>query len=468
MWKEIVRSRWFFAIAVIAFLAFGAYSLIDIESADPRPPGTVDDVFALHEREDVNVLFILVDTLRAHRLGAYGYERNTSPMFDYMAETGVLFSRHVSQSSWTKCSMASLWTGLYPIRSGVLHSQHAVSSEATMPAEILRDAGFRTAGLWRNGWVAPNFGFDKGFEVYDRPEARPPGPRVRRENPDITLEGTDHDLIDGGIEFLRIHGNERWFLYLHLMDIHQYLYDEDTAVFGSEYADIYDNSILHTDLVLTRLLNHLAEAGQLEKTLIVWTSDHGEAFFERGTEGHAQTVYRETTEVPFSLSFPFRLEPGLVIETRTAGVDVWPTVLDILGLSPLPDSDGRSRLPEILAAAGRGPAPEPNAVYAHIEKGWGRASGDQTPMVSVVDESHRLVSTHARDGTVEAELFDSIVDPDEKQDVSEDQVEVAEAMRELVADYFDSRPAPWGGPAPEIELDEMELHQLRALGYKID
>jgi arylsulfatase A-like enzyme len=467
MLKNVLRSRLFFGMALAAFLVYAGFIFIDLEDPDPREPGSVDDILALRERSDVNVLFILIDTLRADRLSAYGYERETSPWFDYMAETGVLFRRQISQSSWTKCSMASLWTGLYPIRTGVLRSQHAVHPEARLPAEIFEEAGFRTAGIWRNGWVAPNFGFDRGFEVYERPASQLPGQWYRRANPHVSIEGTDHDAIDTAIEFLRIHGDERWFLYLHLMDVHQYLYDEDSALFGAEYSDIYDNSILHTDNAVGRILTHLAETGQLERTLVVWTSDHGEAFNERGFEGHAQTVYRETTEVPFSLSFPFKLEPGIVVESMTGGVDVWPTVLDLLGLPPLPDADGRSRVPEILAAAGRGAAPESNSLFSHIEQGWGQPVDAKTPMVSVVDDGHRFVSTRAKNGSVREELFDKSVDPTEIVNVVEAETDVADTMRALVDGYFQSPPAPWGA-APEIELDEMELNQLRALGYKVD
>ncbi len=467
MWREILRSRWFFAIAVAAFLGYVGLTFIRLPDRDPRDLGSTDDILALRDRSDVNVLFILVDTLRADRLGAYGYARDTSPWFDYMADTGVLFRQHISQSSWTKCSMASLWTGLYPIRTGVLRAPHAVHPEARMPAEILREAGFRTAGIWRNGWVAPNFGFDKGFEVYERPSSHRPGRNYRRANPHVSVDGTDHDVVDTAVEFLRIHGDERWFLYLHLMDIHQYLYDEDAAIFGSDYSDIYDNSILHTDGAIGRMLTHLAETGQLEKTLIVWTSDHGEAFDERGYEGHAQTVYRETTEVPFSLSFPFKLESGLRIETPTAGVDVWPTVLDLLGLEPLPDADGRSLMPEILSAAGREANPEPATHYAHIEKGWGQVVDAESPIVAVIDGDYRLVSTADQSGTASEELFDRRADPAELTNIVTLEHGVAETMRGLLDAYFDSPPAPWGA-APEVELDEMELNQLRALGYKVD
>lgn len=466
--KGFPSLRWVIAVVVALAFLFVAYSTIEITNSDPRPTGNVYDIMALRERDDLNVLFILVDTLRAHRLSAYGYERETSPMFDYLAETGLLFRRHTAQSSWTKCSMASLWTGLHPVRTGVLESLHGIPEEATMPAEIFREAGFRTTGIWRNGWVDPSFGFGQGFEVYGRPAFRVPGGRFRRENPHVALEGTDYDIAEGVREFLRIHGDERWFLYLHMMDVHQYLYSDESALFGSEYSDVYDNSIHHSDRIIGTMLSEMAEQGLLEKTVIVWTSDHGEAFNERGYEGHAQSVYRETTDVPFLISFPFKLEPPIVVETPTAGVDVWPTVLDLLGLPPLPDTDGRSRRPEILAAGGHGRAPDANPAFAHLEQGWGNLGDTKTrPMVSVFDGKHRFVRSVELSGEISEELFDSTADPAELDDVVEQETEVADAMRALVDGYHESPPAPWG-VADEVEIDELELNHLRALGYKID
>jgi hypothetical protein len=107
-------------------------------------------------------------------------------------------------------------------------------------------------------------------------------------------------------------------------------------------------------------------------------------------------------------------------------------------------------------------------VFSHLEQGWGLPVDQQAPMVSVIDEGHRFVQLSRRGESVSKELFDSIADPDEMRNVLSEDSETGEFMQALVEDYFESRPAPWGGPAPEIELDEMELNQLRALGYKID
>ncbi len=443
---------------------------IEMANGDPRPMGTIGDVDALRSRTDLNVLFILTDTLRAQRLHAYGYERETSPTFDYMAETGVRFARHLAQSSWTKCSMASLWTGMYPQRTGVLRSPHATPEGARMPAEILRDAGFRTAGLWRNGWVAPQFGFNQGFEVYERPASKPMAPGMRAENPNITLDGTDNDLVDAAEEFLRVHGQERFFLYVHLMDVHQYMYDTNSAVFGTSYSDIYDNSVLHTDRIIGRLLTVFAERGLLQKTLVVMAADHGEAFGERGIEGHAREVFREETEIPLILGFPFRLEHGLVVPTRTRNIDVWPTVLDILGLKRLPDADGVSLVSKIKLAARGKTAADDVVGFAHLERGWGRPELPTRPAVAVVKGPFRFVLQLAplslRDQRVES-LFDASTDPAERKNVVDQHPEVADELRKLADDYLAKKPPEWASAPVNVDLDEKEADELRALGYAV-
>ena len=457
-------------IAVVLVLYLSGILQIEVTNDDRRPKGTIDQIASFRHRKDLNVLFILTDTLRAHRLHAYGYERETSPTFDYMASTGVRFARHLAQSSWTKCSMASLWTGLYPQRTGVLRSPHATPEGARMPAEILREAGFRTAGLWRNGWVAPSFGFNQGFEVYERPTAKPLPRNVRVENPHISLEGTDNDVVDAAEEFLRVHGRERFFLYVHLMDVHQYLYDTKSAVFGAGYSDIYDNSVLHTDAVINRLLTIFANQGLLEKTLVVLASDHGEAFGERGIEGHAREVFLEETAVPFILGFPFRLEQGVVVENRSRNVDIWPTLLDLLGLPGLPDADGRSLVPEILAAGTGRTIADDQPGFAHLERGWGRPELPSRPTVAVTKGPYRFVLQLApdspRDPRVEW-LFDGGADPRERKNLIEDRPEVASELRALAEAYLEQTPPDWVGEGVDVELDEREAAELRALGYAV-
>ena len=456
-------------VVAIALIVAGTYRLVvSSGSADPRPLGTLEDVLALKDRDDLNVLFILVDTLRADRLGAYGYERDTSPTLSALAENGIRFGQQVSQSSWTKCSMASMWTGLYPARTRVLRSPDAISSDAVMPAEIFREAGFRTAAVWRNSWIAPNFGFSQGFEIYHSPRARHDArDRMRRiENPNVSLVGTDADSISSSIEFLRNYSHERWFLYMHMMDVHQYIYSEESALFGTNYSDSYDNSIRWVDDLLGRLFTELARSGLLERTVIVFGSDHGEAFGEHDGEGHARNVYGEVTTTPLIIGLPFRLDPGIVVEARSENVDLWPTMLDLLGLPPLPDTDGRSLVPEIIAAAGGDTGPdEEGMAFAQIDQTWGRGRVKTASMVAVNQGRWRLIYRERYPET--SELYDKWDDPLEQRDLAEEQPEVLAELNAAAGAYMESRPPPWGDETPTVEIDEMQMNQLRALGYGV-
>ncbi len=468
MLLDKLRRFWPWLAAAALVLAFLARTVEVRTDGDPRPVGGAGELAALSQRGDLNLLFVLIDTLRADRLGAWGYERDTSPTFDRLASTGIHFSNHLAQSSWTKCSMASLWSSLHPLRSGVTRFDHVLPSQARLPAEIFRDAGYRTAAIYRNGWVAPNFGFAQGFEVYHRPAPRPLLPSERRERPTLSVDSTDTSAVESAIAFLRAYGDQRWLLYLHLMDVHEYVYDEASAVFGPSYSDVYDQAILRINRVLDPLIQQLWKDRSLAaRTLIVIASDHGEAFHERGQEGHARNVYPEVTEIPLVIALPFRLEPGIAIRERTQNLDVWPTLLALLGLPPLEPSDGRSLLPQILAAARGEPESEPappRSAYAFLDRTWGQSGQEARPQVAVASGDHRLVLTSSPDARTE--LFDRRGDRLEIHDVSAEQPEIAFALRTEAETYLASKP-PWEEGVPRVELDEMELNQLRALGYSL-
>jgi len=431
-------------------------------SFDRRPKGALEDVAGLASRPDLNVLFVLVDTLRADRLGSYGYERDTSPVLDYFAATGLRFADHMAQSSWTKTSMASLWTGLYPQRTEVLTYRDTMAPDATMPAEIFQRAGFKTAGIWRNGWVAPNFGFSQGFDYYVTPNPRL-APSAMRVKPIAgRLEGTDIDTLYTAIEFLRANRDQRFFLYLHLMDVHQYISSEETESFGSSYSDAYDNAIHWTDRQIGELMAELFRLELHDRTLVVFASDHGEAFGEHGSEGHARDLYREVLRTPFILAFPFKLDPGIVISELTENVDVWPTVLELVGLAAPPEADGKSRAGWLTGDRTR--TTEATS-FGHLDLSWGQPKLDPNPIVSIRDGDYRLIH-HVADPEKD-ELFDERADAKETSNLAPHRAEPLAKLRERANLYLQGR-TPWEGGAPEIELDQLQLRQLRALGYSVE
>ncbi len=462
-------------LAVLGFAAIGFFVYQSVELDGPRevqpirPVGTVEDIEALAKRDDVNVLFILVDTLRANRMSAYGYERDTTPFMRAVADTGIVFNRHVAQSSWTKSSMASLWSSLNPLRAGITKFDHTLSHELELPAEILKDAGFMNVAMYRNGWVHGYFGFDQGFDKYYRPMGHRPDAAKVRQNPNALPHNTDEAMMIEAKEFFRIHGrSERWFLYLHMMDLHEYVYDEESAIFGTLTTDLYDNSIRRIDWLVSTAFDSLHEFDLLDETIVVILSDHGEAFGERGFDGHAREVLPETTVTPLLIALPFTVDGGIVVETPTSNTDVWPTLLDLLGLpAPSGSIDGRSRLPEILRAA-RGENPEtenpaePDTIISYLDQNWGQNIVTVQPAISVVQGDYRYVSGLRANGRPFEALF--LTDDTAGPNVIQEYPEVAERLSVLAEAHLETQ-ADFG--IESVEMDEMQLDQLRALGYDL-
>ena len=466
MLRRLFESPWPYFIGAGLLLIVAIASQFEIR-VPSRPKGQPANITALRERDDLNVVFIMIDTLRADRLGAYGYERPTSQAMDTLASRGVLFKNALTQSSWTKSSMASLWTGTHPANNGILRYDHVVPDEAVLPAELFEQAGYRTAGIWRNGWVAPNFGFGQGFRFYLNPKPGSERQRLQSRKPGgRALKGTDEDLVVSAVEFLDNFGREKFFLYLHFMDLHQYVYDEAAARFGTSYSDVYDQAIHWTDRLIGHILSRIDEIGELANTVVLIASDHGEAFLEHGFEGHARDLHSEVVNVPMIIALPFLLDPGIVVEERVSNIDIWPTLLDLVGLPPLVNADGRSLVPLILSAAGVGPADDSfrRPVIAHLDRRWGSPKESQ-PLVSVTDGDLRLMWWVK--GPRRTQLFNLAEDPAELKNLFREDDPTSQRLLQMAQQYYESGRSPWGVEPKQIELDELRLNQLRALGYVI-
>ncbi len=469
--SKIFDSAWvYFAGAGLLVLAAIA-SQIQVNLPRDRPEGRVEDLLELGSRDDLNVLFIVIDTLRADRMEAYGYNRTTSPVMAELAATGVRFESAESQSSWTKASMASMWQAMYPERTGIQRYFQSLTDDADMPAEILQSAGFTTGGIWRNGWLAANFGFNQGFDLYARPGAvRRPG--MQRGNPSARrLNGTDYDATEAAFGFFDSYKKERWFLYVHYMDVHQYIYADTSPVYGTTVSDFYDSSIHWVDRNVGMLVDALRDQNLLDKTLIVIMSDHGEGFWEHGQEGHARSLFREVQHVPLLIIPPFKIPGGIVVEPQVANVDIWPTILDLLALPPLARADGRSLVPLMLAAAeGAVPGEEVEAlttrpVFSQLDLSWGKVGIDPDPLVSVIKGDHRAIARTRLEG--HEWLYDHSVDPLEKTNLARKDPEAFAELRTEIQTFLDYEPDDVV-ETDDVELSEMRLHQLRALGYVIE
>src|SRR5258705_7555134 len=159
------------------------------------------------------------------------------------------------------------------------------------------------------------------------------------------------------------------------MDVQHIVYYESSAIFGTSYSDIYDQSIHWVDHLIGALFDELERLDLMKRTIVVIAADHGEAFLEHGREGHAQDLHGEVTHAPLIIVLPFLLDPGIRVRTTVSNAHIWPTLLDLVRLPALPGADGRSLIPLVLAAGG---APAPDAAqlerpgFAQLERDWGR------------------------------------------------------------------------------------------------
>jgi arylsulfatase len=300
-----------------------------------------------------NLIVINIDSLRADRLGCYGSPRETSPFLDALCGDAVVFERATSASSYTRESVAALFTGRLPSKSGALgwHAQ-PVGPEATL-AERLRKHGFRT-GLLSNSVMLRLPGFARGFE---RTQHLP-----RRWD----LSGEGPRLSETALAFTDGVGGERFFLYLHYLDPHApyepvarfrarsppapvdgalSLYDDAIPQLAAlrregfgpgeerfdDLAARYEAEVRATDAALAALFRGLEERSLLADTLIVVTADHGEEFLEHGYLEHGWTLYDEVLRVPLLFFAPSVLAPGRVA-AGASQIDLFPSVLALLGL----------------------------------------------------------------------------------------------------------------------------------------
>jgi arylsulfatase A-like enzyme len=344
------------------------------------------------------VLLISIDSLRADHVSAYGYKSKTRPEIpttptidQLVANRGVLFTDASSSTSWTLPSHLAMLTGRPDELHGVRALPDRLPDEVPMLQERLLEAGWRTAGFWSGPNLHPWFGFDRGFERYVDCSAHPVAdPEVfdladptGDQTEVVALHSASHvgitgpqvvDAFDAWMD--EVDKDEAFFGFVHLWDVHyDYeppaefdVFDPDYRgkVDGRNFGDIklaagatadlnhlialYDGEIRFTDHNIRRILMRLDEAGRLDNTLVIITSDHGEAFGEHGRLGHKHGLHTEETHVPLLMRYPERIPAGHVVRDPVSLVDLAPTVLEFADLPGLAGQWGRSLLPLATAA----------------------------------------------------------------------------------------------------------------------
>jgi len=443
-----------------------------------------------------SVLLISIDTLRADRLGCYGYARPTSPSIDGLAAEGVRFHQAISQAPWTTPSHMSLLTSLYPsshhVNQGWSRFQRfmkegrgyrVLAEDATTLAEVLQQHGFRTLALTGGATVRGELGFAQGFDAYREDSfgllerVRPMLGRWLEESRDLpffiflhtfevhapyehtemtegVLTGAQRDAIHRALDE-RGHGDIIGLAAL-LRELGLFRRDVTSA--------LYDGDIRFTDAFLGGVLEDLRRLDLEDRTLVVLTSDHGEEFGDhdrtRFYDAHCKTVYEEMIRVPLVVRLPGTIPAGRVVDTPVELVDVAPTILDILGVPTPPAMQGKSLLG---LATGR----------THEHKEWTLSEATCNELEAKALRSPHLkyiAAWEARDDEhagipgplVKERIFDLAGDPGEKQNLRD-----RRRLRELRA-ILEGRATALARNArvgTEAPIGKDVLEQLRGLGY---
>ncbi len=316
----------------------------------------------------LNVLLILIDTLRADHVHCYGYERETTPTMDSLAATGMLFMELQSQSSWTLPAMATILSGVSPREHGAGRTMsgefYGISPELPSMPLHFHSRGYETAAFFNVIFMSEDFGFHYGFDHFDcQGLANRHSIRMADQTVDIVLEWLDTRS-----------GEEPFFMAVHFYDPHipynppepwntlwadpdyhgeydckwgsipemKAINSGETTIPATGLENIiglYDGEIAFTDDQLGRLLEELRDRGLSGNTLVVVMADHGEEFLEHGRVEHGVDLYQEVLHVPLIISGP-GVPVGEIIDTPVSQMDIFPTLIALTGLEPHPGVAG--------------------------------------------------------------------------------------------------------------------------------
>lgn len=419
-----------------------------------------------------NLLLVTLDTLRADRLGAYGYDRPTSPHLDAFAARATLFEDALCNVPTTLPSHVSFFTGLPAVRHGARRNGVVPDESLVTLFDLLEERGLRTAAVVASGVLGPRFSEPLGPD-----EVLLPGRKGRFQVP-------AQDVNAEALRWLDARGAEPFALWLHYYDPHEpydpprsfrerfarpydgplpetldldllAAFNDDPDLVLTEadrrhVADLYDAEVAYLDARLGELFSALEERGLLASTLVVVVGDHGQALGEQDFWGHGRRLLEPVVRVPFLVRLPGQRE-GRRVDAPVDSLDLLPTLIELFRLPPVPDLPGRSLVPALY---GRPPAPRtlrvverrpfdeaPDAVaVALYGEGW-KLLWDQEP-------DGPLVTTFSRD----AAAFDA--DSGHRPDAAQRRLleEAIELLRR-------------GAPADGQEVDPETRAMLEALGY---
>ena len=426
----------------------------------------------------------MIDTQRVDRLSCYGYEKNRTPHIDSLALEGVLFKRAFAQSSWTRPSIATLITSLYATSHRAIRKPDRLPGVVTTIAEVLNSHGYYTGGFANNANVTPSFNFDQGYSEYHYlapnffffasesgsfltlyNQLRLVRERFLSQRKYVKYYYQDAEVVtEEAKKFIDRHASKKFFLFLHYMEPHDpyfvHPYDGEgyarvsrpnpPGELAPRYSDVYDGEVSYLDEWIGNLVSYLKKRGLYRNCLIVFTSDHGEEFYEHSGWWHGTTLYEEQLHVPLIVKLPESRFAGEVRDEFARLLDVAPTILTLTGFPRPEEMQGRN----IFSDRER-----PQFVFAEEDH-------EGNILQSVRTEEWKLILANQGNprGVEPIELYNLSRDPEESRNLAGENPEVVNLLRGYIEQtilFAEGKAVE----AEQIEIDEATRERLKALGY---
>jgi len=436
-----------------------------------------------------DVIILVIDALRADHLSCEGYQRDTTPAIDRFAEDSVRFTQAISQSTFTGCSIASVFTGRYPYHHGLFWgsltnagnetiSAHILGEGEVTLAEILKQHGYNTGAWFQNRMLRQGLGFDQGFDVYNEQRGPKQGSIVKISRQFLAW------VVAPGLR------DRPFFAYLHVLDLHDPYrppppFDTRYGSFADVYSEkdlshsgaflhdveegrrelskaeldqliaLYDGQLRFVDNEIGRFLRQLRDANLYERSLIILTADHGDGFMEHGFLSHSRAPYDELCRVPLIIKFPDQRHAGKVVASQVRLIDIMPTVLDVVGINngKRPGMDGASLVP----------------LTAGLPWFQVRKTDDRLAITEILLKGERL-TVAVRDGHYKFimrqgepdEFYDLDRDPSETTNLAGSGAPTEKRLRDQALRVIEesSRRA-----SSKVPVDSKTLEDIRKLGY---
>lgn len=473
--------------------------------------------------ERPNVLLVVIETTRADHVGCYGYERETTPNIDqWMANQGVTFEAATVQAPFSGPSKASIATGRYPHSHGVRDHPQLLPYDETTLAEALKARGYVTAGVGAGAWEDPQYGYHQGFDAFNsitvsydlgnfwpfvttfRLSLNVLAPWYTDPEERITTVGAER-AVDMAGQWMqsKYEAGVPFFMHLEFNEPHA-IYEPPppfdtrfgptpagkafmsemkngavgTGVSRYEYESLgkppevleqtialYDGEIAYVDHSLGRLFEAMSSAGYIESTIIVVTADHGENFGEHDVYFCHTFLYDPAVRVPLLIRYPQGGLPASRVSGPVELIDIYPTVLELVGLPA--DSrtlDGVSLLDSVEAGKSKSPAFTESRFYhpsfARYKHYRLEVPGDEGKWRSVRRGDLKLIRIPTLAG-IEWELYDLASDPEEKVNLT-GRFAVEDTLRAVLEEWM----AQGEVSSQPVSIDDEETRErLRSLGY---